>query len=237
MASKEDLAKFREFQEKDKESKVCFECGAHAPQWCALLHGLFVCLECSGVHRSLGTHLSFVRSLTMDGWQPEKLKLMLTGGNGKAKAFFKAKGIADLPIREKYATDGALMYKDKLAAEAAGKVFKESEWKPPERKQTYVSQAQNQARPEPGFGGSKYGGIGAASNNPKPSDSWGDATAALSKGWSSFSSAVSDAATVAAAKAQEASKAAQESASTWQGSGWTASKGQAQGGGEVGEAV
>eukprot|EP00667_Euglena_gracilis_P009119 EG_transcript_9256 len=210
MASKEDLAKFRDFQEKDPASKVCFECGAHAPQWCAVFHGLFICLECSGVHRSLGTHLSFVRSLTMDGWQPEKLQLMMLGGNGKAKAFFKAKGIDGLPIREKYATDAALMYKDKLQAEAEGRVFKESEWKPPEKKQTYVSQAQNTARPEPGFGGTKYGGIGAPSA-PKQAESWVD-TAALAKGWSTFSSALTDAASVAAAKAKEAADAAQKQA-------------------------
>lgn len=38
--------------------------------------------------RSLGVHLSFVRSSTMDAWQPQQLKLMEVGGNTKCKNFF-----------------------------------------------------------------------------------------------------------------------------------------------------
>jgi len=148
----------------------------------------------------------------MDAWLPEKLKLMMIGGNGRAKAFFKAKGIEALPIREKYATDAALMYKDMLLAEAEGRAFSEAEWKPPERRQTYVSPAQNAARPEPGFGGTKYGGIGAPAGAAKPGDSWADTTATFAKGWTSLSSALTDAASVAAAKAQEAARLASEQA-------------------------
>ena len=49
-------------------NKQCADCRAPDTQWGSVNLGLFMCLECSGVHRSLGVHLSFVRSLTMDSW-------------------------------------------------------------------------------------------------------------------------------------------------------------------------
>eukprot|EP00906_Rhabdomonas_costata_P021745 RCo031530 len=203
MASKEDIAYFQEQQQKVPENKMCFECKARNPQWCDVWHGVYICLECSGTHRSLGTHISFVRSLSMDTWPEDKMKLMKAGGNAKALAFFRSKGIADLPIREKYATDAAAMYKDMLFAEANGKPFRESEWKPPERIRTPPPAPIN-ARPEPGFGGSRYQGIAAPTTNQRAqSDVIGDAGAFLSKGFASLSSTLSDAASVAASKSRE----------------------------------
>ncbi|KAI9502019.1 hypothetical protein BX070DRAFT_175925, partial [Coemansia spiralis] len=46
-------------------NKVCADCGATAPDWCSLNLACLLCIECSGIHRSLGTHISKVRSLTL----------------------------------------------------------------------------------------------------------------------------------------------------------------------------
>lgn len=68
----------------------CFECGALDNSWASPTFGIYLCHTCSGVHRSLGSHVSFVRSCLMDVWRPEHLERMrLTGGNALLEAFLK----------------------------------------------------------------------------------------------------------------------------------------------------
>ncbi|XP_070800996.1 arf-GAP with coiled-coil, ANK repeat and PH domain-containing protein 2 isoform X3 [Pituophis catenifer annectens] len=60
---------------------VCCDCGQADPRWASINLGITLCIECSGIHRSLGVHFSKVRSLTLDSWEPELLKLMCELGN------------------------------------------------------------------------------------------------------------------------------------------------------------
>lgn len=46
----------------------CADCNYPNPDWASLNLGILMCIECSGVHRNLGSHVSKVRSLDLDGW-------------------------------------------------------------------------------------------------------------------------------------------------------------------------
>ncbi|KAJ8259461.1 hypothetical protein GJAV_G00169540 [Gymnothorax javanicus] len=62
-------------------NEACCDCGQPDPRWASINLGILLCIECSGIHRSLGVHCSKVRSLTLDSWEPELLKLMCELGN------------------------------------------------------------------------------------------------------------------------------------------------------------
>ncbi|XP_057711438.1 arf-GAP with coiled-coil, ANK repeat and PH domain-containing protein 1 isoform X2 [Corythoichthys intestinalis] len=69
----------------------CCDCGMPGPDWASINLGITLCIVCSGIHRSLGVHFSKVRSLTLDSWEPELIKLMCELGNGVINGIYEAR--------------------------------------------------------------------------------------------------------------------------------------------------
>ncbi|XP_030788984.1 arf-GAP with GTPase, ANK repeat and PH domain-containing protein 3 isoform X5 [Rhinopithecus roxellana] len=70
-------------------NSFCIDCDAPNPDWASLNLGALMCIECSGIHRHLGAHLSRVRSLDLDDWPPELLAVMTAMGNALANSVWE----------------------------------------------------------------------------------------------------------------------------------------------------
>ncbi|KAK4230629.1 hypothetical protein QBC38DRAFT_356564 [Podospora fimiseda] len=81
-------------RESDQGNSWCADCGSNNKvEWVSLNLAIIVCIECSGIHRSLGTHISKIRSLTLDttSFTPDIVELLHLVGNRVSNMVYEAK--------------------------------------------------------------------------------------------------------------------------------------------------
>ncbi|RMZ80712.1 hypothetical protein DV738_g2570, partial [Chaetothyriales sp. CBS 135597] len=81
------------------DNAVCADCGARNPGWASWSLGVFLCMRCASIHRKLGTHISKVKSLTMDTWNSDQVENMKRTGNAAANKTYNPKNKRpDIPL-------------------------------------------------------------------------------------------------------------------------------------------
>uniref|UniRef100_A0A7S1AQS2 Arf-GAP domain-containing protein n=1 Tax=Noctiluca scintillans TaxID=2966 RepID=A0A7S1AQS2_NOCSC len=112
-------------------NSCCFDCDRDCSlrPWVSLTFGVVLCLNCAGQHRSLGTHVSYVRSLTLDTIKEQERRSLLNRGNQRFSAFLQdpeafvdhpavkitRKEWINMPFRDRYCSPTVELYKIYLA--------------------------------------------------------------------------------------------------------------------------
>ncbi|OCL11353.1 ArfGap-domain-containing protein [Glonium stellatum] len=141
----------------------CADCGARNPGWASWSLGVFLCMRCATLHRKLGTHISKVKSLSMDSWNNEQVDNMKRVGNTESNRHFNPRNIKPQIPMDIDEVDGAL--ERFIRQKYEHKAFS-SESRPGTRQNTgSTSSVEDRPPPLPPKPGKRFGfGLRAASS-------------------------------------------------------------------------
>lgn len=95
----------------DNENKMCFDCQKPYPQFTSINNGIFICEDCSLIHKTLSSNISFVKSIK-DEWDEYLLSFMSRGGNRRLRLLMQNYDlIFGADIAFKYKTNAVEYYR------------------------------------------------------------------------------------------------------------------------------
>ncbi|CAJ0931057.1 unnamed protein product [Ranitomeya imitator] len=113
-SSLEDLSKaIIEDVQKTAGNEACCDCGSADPTWLSTNLGILTCIECSGIHREMGVHISRIQSLELDKLGTSELLLAKNVGNNSFNEIMegnlpspspKPTSSSDMTARKEYIT-------------------------------------------------------------------------------------------------------------------------------------
>ena len=142
---------------KIRENRHCFDCNIKSCQWASVNNGIFLCTNCSGIHRGYGVDKSYIRSILWDNWTDNQLEFMKKGGNKNLKEF-----LLDYPYNmkqitpEKFYNSKIITYYRKLLKSKVDN--KNLDILPPLKEEAYEENEKNNIKKENNF--CSYGSVG-----------------------------------------------------------------------------
>mmetsp|Transcript_82684 Transcript_82684/g.192114 ORF Transcript_82684/g.192114 Transcript_82684/m.192114 type:complete len:248 (-) Transcript_82684:222-965(-) len=127
---------------KELGNHLCADCGRPDSSWASITHGVFLCITCSDVHRSVGTHVSKVKGCTGTYlWGPDELERMRTVGNRAADQRYGSVKVSPDASKEekqryvigKYEKHSRVIEKDEKQCGAVQAHGMSHAWRPTER--------------------------------------------------------------------------------------------------------
>lgn len=98
-SAQKELKRLRSLR--DRGNQACADCGSHDTSWASVTHGVFICIVCSDVHRSVGTHITKMKGCTGTYlWGPDELEKMETVGNRRADELYGAEKVSPSASKE-----------------------------------------------------------------------------------------------------------------------------------------
>lgn len=71
-------------------NSTCADCKRQRSSWASVSIGVFLCIDCAGIHRSFGTHISRIKSISLDNWTNDEINFMQNNGNKKINDIFES---------------------------------------------------------------------------------------------------------------------------------------------------
>ncbi|KAE9378089.1 ArfGap-domain-containing protein [Stipitochalara longipes BDJ] len=140
-------------------NNVCADCSARNPGWASWSLGIFLCMRCAALHRKMGTHISKVKSLSMDSWSNDQVENMKRVGNIASNRIYNPQN-AKPPIP--FDVDEA----DSAMERFIRQKYMERTAKAPVRNNTGSTNSDDQPPPLPPKTGSRFGFRSASSIFP-----------------------------------------------------------------------